>query len=253
MYLSSGEYLLSRADLQLYLDCRRCFFRKLTRGIKKPKTFPLSMNDTVDLLLKKEFDLYRERKEPHPVSRGKIPFSGPEFERFREPFGEHFGPPKLGARIPETNFYLYGALDDIWTNPEGELHIVEYKSKGKEPEPYEEIEYCLPEGVTPPKRSTLPPWWPDQYCRQVDIYHYLLTRVTKHKVSKTAYFLLVYAKREEESFNFNLKFGYEIYPYEVNTDWIESKVQEAFKLVNGSTPPPSSSNCESCKFLRSGD
>jgi hypothetical protein len=54
-----GLNLLSRSKLELFTECPRCFYANLKLGIKRPPSFPLSLNNAVDALFKKEFDQHR--------------------------------------------------------------------------------------------------------------------------------------------------------------------------------------------------
>ena len=58
---------LSRTAWDSFIRCKRCFYieRKLKiRPIGMPG-YPI--NSRVDALLKEEFDIYREKQEPHPI------------------------------------------------------------------------------------------------------------------------------------------------------------------------------------------
>ena len=55
-----------------------------------------------------------------------------------------------------TNFLVSGGVDDIWINPAGELHVVDYKATSKKGE----VNIDAP--------------WQDGYKRQIEIYQWLL-------------------------------------------------------------------------------
>ena len=44
---------LSRSKIDLYLECPRCFWLDLKKGIKRPQPAPYTINSAIDLLLKK--------------------------------------------------------------------------------------------------------------------------------------------------------------------------------------------------------
>ena len=50
-----------------FLDCKRCFYLDRVKGLQEPSMPGWSLNTTVDDLLKKEFDAYREKQETHPI------------------------------------------------------------------------------------------------------------------------------------------------------------------------------------------
>ena len=58
---------LSRTAWDSFIRCKRCFYME-----RKLKIRPIGMpgypiNSRVDALLKEEFDIYREKQEPHPI------------------------------------------------------------------------------------------------------------------------------------------------------------------------------------------
>ena len=60
-------YRLSRSSIESFTGCPRCFYLEKRMGVEPPSGLPFNLNSAVDALLKKEFDVYRERKEPHPL------------------------------------------------------------------------------------------------------------------------------------------------------------------------------------------
>jgi hypothetical protein len=103
---------LSRSRLENFLKCPRCFYLDRRLGIDQPKGPAFTLNTAVDHLLKKEFDYYRQRREPHPLmvehKVDAIPFSHPDLNTWRENF--------KGVRVlhKATNFEFSGAIDDLW-------------------------------------------------------------------------------------------------------------------------------------------
>src|SRR5438105_389146 len=62
---SVEPYRLSRSKVELFLQCPRCFYLDRRLGVSRPEGPAFSLNNTVDLLLKREFDAYRLRREAH--------------------------------------------------------------------------------------------------------------------------------------------------------------------------------------------
>jgi len=58
---------LSRSKVELFQQCRRCFYLNRRLGISRPPGFPFSLNSAVDSLLKREFNVHRENGTPHPL------------------------------------------------------------------------------------------------------------------------------------------------------------------------------------------
>lgn len=50
---------LSRSEVQLFPQCRRCFWLNVKATVKQPPGFPCNLNSAVDRLLDSEFDRYR--------------------------------------------------------------------------------------------------------------------------------------------------------------------------------------------------
>ena len=63
---SPAPFKVSRSKIELFIDCPRCFYLDRRLGVGRPPGFPFNLNSAVDTLLKKEFDQYREKNEPHP-------------------------------------------------------------------------------------------------------------------------------------------------------------------------------------------
>lgn len=171
------SYKFSRSALELYMQCPRCFYLDRRLGKGRPPGFPFNLNSAVDALLKKEFDIYRQRGEVHPVVKesgiNAIPFQHQDLEKWRN--NSH------GIRYlhPSTNFLVYGAIDDLWINKAGELIVVDYKATSK----LEDVK--------------LDQEWQDSYRRQAEVYQWLL-RKNGFSVSATAYFYYCNGERGRE-------------------------------------------------------
>ena len=61
------KFKISRSKFSSFLDCKRCFYLDRVKGLKDPGMPGWSLNVAVDELLKKEFDLLRSQKKPHPI------------------------------------------------------------------------------------------------------------------------------------------------------------------------------------------
>ena len=88
-----------------------------------------SLNSAVDELLKKEFDILRKQKKPHPIFKKNnlnfIPFQHEKMDQWRNSL-------KGGISYfdKNTNVELYGGLDDIWFDKDKEeLVVVDYKAQ----------------------------------------------------------------------------------------------------------------------------
>ena len=64
---SKEPYVLSRSKIDLFLNCKRCFYLERKLKIKSIGMPGYPINSRVDALLKTEFDIYRDKQEPHPI------------------------------------------------------------------------------------------------------------------------------------------------------------------------------------------
>ncbi len=87
---SEKPFKLSRSRLENFIKCSRCFYLEHRLGIRQPPGFPFTLNTAVDHLMKKEFDAYRAKKEPHPLMKENnlnlIPFQHPDLDIWRQNF-----------------------------------------------------------------------------------------------------------------------------------------------------------------------
>jgi hypothetical protein len=103
---------ISRSKIDLFLNCPRCFYLDVAKGIKRPPGFPFSLNNAVDTLLKKEFDLHREAGTPHPIQTkfgvDAIPSNHPMIDKWRQSM-QH----GVIYKDTEKDLHLYGGIDDL--------------------------------------------------------------------------------------------------------------------------------------------
>jgi hypothetical protein len=229
LYTPDKEYSLSRSRMQTYLDCPACFYRDRKEGVAPPIPYPYSLNSAVDELLKKEFDIYRARREPHPkmveYRVNAIPYDHPEINRWRDSL--HGG---ISIKVPGTNFKFSGGIDDLWINQKGELHVVDYKSTSTN----REVTLDDPYKIT--------------YKKQVEMYHWLF-KANKFPMSDIAYFVYSNARTDLGSFDDKLEFQTSILPYKLDSSWVPAALQSAHAVLNQDTPPPPHHDCKNCKFI----
>ena len=126
------DFKVSRGKFSNFLTCKRCFYLDRVKGFDAPGTPGWTLNETTDLLLKKEFDFCRKKQIPHRVLKSNnlnhiVPYDHPEIEIWRDSL--HRG---LSYRYKNTNIVLHGGIDDIWLNTlSDKLIIVDYKSQAK--------------------------------------------------------------------------------------------------------------------------
>lgn len=222
-------FRLSRSKIDLFLNCPRCFYMDRRLGVSQPPGYPFSLNSAVDKLLKKEFDILREKGQTHPLMTKfgieAIPFKHEKLDEWRDPFkGITFYDDK-------TNLTITGGVDDIWVNKENELIIVDYKATSKE----EEV--------------TLDAEWQIGYKRQMEIYQWLF-RKNGFKVSKTGFFVYCNGRTDPETFDAKLEFDIKIIPYTGDDSWVEKTILDAFNCLNQEKMPESSIDCDFCNYRK---
>ncbi|MEK7110645.1 MAG: PD-(D/E)XK nuclease family protein, partial [Patescibacteria group bacterium] len=154
---STESFVLSRTGVDLFVQCPRCFYLEKRLGTGRPPGFPFSLNSAVDKLLKKEFDGHRAKGSAHPLMKAygidAVPFAHEMLDEWRDAL-------RRGVkRLHEpTGMIIRGGIDDVWVNPKGELHIVDYKATSKSSEVNLDAE------------------WQDGYKRQMEIYQWLFRK-----------------------------------------------------------------------------
>ena len=240
---SSEPMPLSRSKIDVFLQCPRCFYLDRKLGISKPSGAPFTLNIAVDALLKKEFDIHRKNKTLHPFQIENdidaIPFDHSDIEIWRNN--------KKGIRYfhEKTNFEIYGAIDDVWIRPNGELIIVDYKAKASKDDP---STFLVPKtkkngDLIKTERYKI------SYKKQLEIYQWLF-RKKGFKVSNTAYFIFANAQKDKDAFNDKLDFEKYLISYEGNDDWVESAIFSIHECLNNDTLPELSSECDFCKYRK---
>ncbi len=224
----SEPFKLSRSKIDMFLECPLCFYLDRRLGIARPQGAPFTLNIAVDHLLKKEFDTHRIAATTHPLMKSygvdAVPFSHEQIDVWRENF--------TGVQYlhPETNFIVFGAVDDIWQMSDGNLAVVDYKATSKEGEI--ELEDTK---------------WHNQYRRQMEVYQWLL-RNNNFNVSDTGYFVYVNGKKDRVAFDGKLEFDVKIIPYTGKSDWIEDVLKKAKKCLDSNEVPNKSPTCEYCEY-----
>ena len=126
---TNEPFKISRSKFSSFLDCKRCFYLDRVKGLKEPGMPGWSLNVAVDELLKKEFDLLRSQKKPHPIFKKHnlnfIPFEHEELDNWRNSLSGG-----ISYLDKDTNLEIHGGVDDIWYDlDKEELVVVDYKAQ----------------------------------------------------------------------------------------------------------------------------
>jgi len=230
---SKEPFKLSRSKLELFLECPKCFYIDRRLGIGRPSGPSFSLNSAVDALLKKEFDTHRAENKTHPLMKSyglkAVPFEHVKINKWRDVFNG------IQYLHPETNFLLFGAIDDIWIDENKNLLIVDYKATSTE------------------KEINLDDKWKQVYKRQMEIYQWLARHnedLKEYNISDLGYFVYCNGRKDKKAFDGRLEFDIEIIPYKGNSDWIEEKVVEAHKCLCSDNIPEMSFDCDLCRYRK---
>lgn len=216
------------------MQCPRCFWLDVRLKITRPSTPPFNINKAIDELLKKEFDVYRIDQQPHPMmveyNIDAVPFAHDNLSQWRENF--------VGVATVHkvTNLHVFGAVDDIWINPDGELIVVDYKATAKSSE------------------VSIDSDWQISYKRQIEVYQWLLRR-NGFTVSDIGYFVYTNGRIDLNSFNDRVEFKTKIIPYRGSDNWVGSTVEKMKQCMDNNDIPEvgidiMGGQCSYCTYAR---
>lgn len=222
------RWRLSRSKIGLFMECPRCFYIDNKLGTARPPGFPFNLNSAVDALLKKEFDIHRDGKTPHPLMEAygvkAVPFQHPKMDIWRENFKG------IDYKHPATGFTVSGAVDDVWVDEKGELMIVDYKSTSKD----EKIE-------------ALDKDWHDGYKKQMETYQWLFRR-NGFTVSDIGYFVYANAGKDKKAFDGVLEFEVTLVTHKGDDSWVEPTLLKIKECLNSDKLPAVGDGCDYCVY-----
>jgi len=225
---ATAPFPLSRSKLADSMTCQRCFYLDRRMGLAKPSTPPFTLNSAVDCLLKREFDAYRARQQPHPIMAkygiNAVPFAHPDLDVWRSNF--------RGIRFlhSPSNFIVYGAPDDLWIGNDNELLLVDYKATASK-ETVITLETAFRQG----------------YKRQLELYGWLF-RQNGFTVSHRAFILYANAQKDRDGFNGRLDFDIQLVEHLGNDDWVEPALIKAKACLMLDVAPAAATDCEWCQY-----
>jgi len=222
-------FKLSRSKIDLFLKCPRCFYLDRRLGVSQPSMPGFSLNSAVDHLLKKEFDIHREKEISHPLMNhyglDLVPLKDERIDDWRNN--------RKGIRYlhKPTNFLIFGAIDDVWVDRNKKIYIVDYKSTST-------LEEIMLDGE-----------YKDPYKRQMEIYQWLF-RKNGFDVSNIGYFVYCNGKKDREAFDGKLEFSVEIIPYQADDSWVEPVIIKIKEVLDSEKIPRPNPVCEYCNYRK---
>jgi len=236
-------YELSRSRIENFIKCPACFFMQQVEGIEFPSIPGFNINEATDILLKKDFDYYREKKKSHPFLKNHgfshlIPYQHEHFELWTQSM--HFGAEnRMHYDHLESNIRVGGGLDDVWLNTKtSKIHIVDYKSTSQKKD----------NGPI-----TLEDKWKDAYKRQMDLYTWVMKK-KGFDVDEIGFFLYCDGNRFTDQIFLNdknaiMEFKMTLIEYRTNLSWIEVTLKNIHSCLRLNKRPKHSKNCEYGIFI----
>ncbi|CAN5418541.1 hypothetical protein BH10PAT3_BH10PAT3_6670 [soil metagenome] len=228
-----APFKISRSKIELFMQCPRCFWLDVRLKITRPNTPPFNINKAIDELFKKEFDSYRKKKAPHPLmvefKVDAIPYEHGQLDEWRENFVG------VVAVHKPTNLHVFGAVDDLWVDPQGNVIVVDYKATAKS------------------KEVDIESDWQISYKRQMEVYQWLL-RQNGLKVSDIGYFVYTNGRMDMDGFNDRIEFRTKVIPYTGNAAWVEPTIISMKKCMDGDMPAVGMAamggECDYCMYAK---
>lgn len=212
---------LSPSKINTFMDCKRCFWLAVNEGLKQPSgPFP-SLPSGMDKIIKEHFDRFRDAGEVPPelaeADVDAVPFPDEDFlakaRNWRsEPRYED----------PETGAVVAGAVDDLLLNPDDEIIVLDYKTRGY-----------------PPKTAV-----PGYYRRQVNLYNLILRQ---NGYATADHGLLLYYYPDTVMEDGGIVFHTEFHEVPVDLAAAQDLVRDAVATLQGPQPPVNP-DCEFCRW-----
>jgi hypothetical protein len=209
---------LSPSTIGLFQECPRCFWLQFNKNVHRPRGIFPSLPGGMDSVIKKYYDIYREKKELPPELVGKVKgklLDDPLLKAWRSNWeGIKYIDKKLNAQVK-------GILDDCFVDS-GTYIPLDYKTRG----------YELKENTS------------SYYQHQLDIYCYLLSK-NGYKTADYAYLVYYYPRTVKE----NGVVEFEVVPKKMKTSIknAEKLISKAVKCLKD-PEPKQHSECEYCTW-----
>ena len=211
------DYKLSPSSINLMLECPRCFWLQVVKGIKRPETVFPSLPSGMDKILKEHFDRFMEKNELPPEIKEECAGYGlfndkPLLDLWRN------NRKGIEYRDPESGVLLHGAIDNLLIK-DGKLVVLDYKTRGF---PLKEDSH-------------------EHYQVQMDIYNFLLKK-NGYKTEDYTYLLFYYPNKVTETGE--VIFDTKLIKIKTSAENGEKVFNDAVNLLKGECPKE---KCEWCE------
>ena len=213
-------YKISPSSINLMLECPRCFWLQIVKGIKRPDSIFPSLPSGMDKILKEHFDRFMKKNELPLEIREECKGYGlfndkPLLDLWRNNFKG------IEYKDPESGILLHGAIDNLLVK-NGKLVVLDYKTRG-----------------FPLKEDTH-----EHYQVQMDLYNFLL-RKNGCKTEDYTYLLFYYPKEVLETGE--VIFDTKLIKIKTSAENGEKIFKKSIDVINGEEPKDS---CEWCKKVQ---
>lgn len=227
---SYEPYRLSRSKIWNYIDCPRCFYLDHRFGVARPQGLQTDLNATVNLLLRKEFNMQRTNDIENPLLEsyglsGLVPFDHTTINGWQEDQRE------MEYHDERTDLIITGTVDDLWNDQDGNILVIDYKASSQE------------DHNDPDAR------WKTGYKRQMETYQWLL-RNNGLQVSDTGYFVYCKGRQDAEAFDGKLEFDIKIVPYTGDATWVDHTLEDLKDCLDRSMSPSADPSCAFCAYRK---
>ncbi len=212
-------YKISPSSINLMLECPRCFYLQIVKGIKRPDSIFPSLPSGMDKILKEHFDTFMKKNELPLEIREECA----DYSLFNDkPLLDLWRNNRKGLEYldEKSGILLHGAIDNLLVK-NGKLVVLDYKTRG-----------------FPLKEDTH-----EHYQVQMDLYNFLL-RKNGYKTEDYTYLLFYYPKEVLETGE--VIFDTKLIKIKTSVENGEKIFKKAIDVINGEEPK-CSEECGFCK------
>ncbi|MAI85304.1 MAG: hypothetical protein CMM91_10315 [Rickettsiales bacterium] len=220
---------IKKSKLELFKECKKCFYLHLVKGIKRPYGPPLAINNILGKLIKEEINSYREKEICHPLMKDIDCNIIPAKHKFLKDWQNSFS--GLYFKHNETKLMVRTTISDLWYNVKTKEYVpVDYKFTAKNQE------LSL--------HNIYPGYW-----RQLSLIKLLLEKIGI-KISREGYIVYSNVDHSKKVFNSSLNFKSSVFSNTLQSIDLESNLQQIFNILQNDKIPSHSKSCKYCSFVQ---
>lgn len=206
--------------MNLFLECQRCFWLQINKGVRRPDGPSSTLPSGVDYTLKNYFDYWRKKDGEPPILNGKLPGR----LLTRQDLISKFRSRSFGVFDEEAGAYFTGMLDDALELPDGSIVPLDNKTRGFPP--------------TEVHRS---------YQNQMSAYT-LFLRENGLPTKNLAYLIYWFFDHKNMDLEKPLNFNIAVKEIKTEPDRIRTVFREAAALLRRDAMPNAAEDCAFCSY-----